>query len=86
MSTLMGWLGESYEASQLRYWEFDHHGTQKSEYDWVKKEQTTSHFDLRWKDELTPSQSELLLNNLNFKSFLKEQQLSQLDDGLTSKK
>tara|TARA_R110002096_G_scaffold435981_1_gene664799 strand:+ start:1856 stop:2104 length:249 start_codon:yes stop_codon:yes gene_type:complete len=82
----MEWLDEGYEASQLRYWEFDHHGTQKSEYEWVKKQQTTSYFDLRWKDELTPSQSELLLSNFDFKAFINDKHLLQLENGLTSAK
>lgn len=84
MSTLMCWLDESYEAAQLSYWEFDHHGTQKREYEWVKKQKTTSHVDLRWKDELKPSQSELLLNNPDFNDYIKVQNLLQLDNGLTS--
>lgn len=86
LSALMEWLEENYESSQLRYWEFDHHGTQKHEYEWVKKQQTTSHVDLRWKDELGPIQSEFLLNNLDLKSFIKDQHLLQLDNGLTSEK
>lgn len=86
LSALMHWLDESYEASQLRYWEFEHHGTQKREYEWVKKQQTPSHFDLRWQEELTPNQSKVVLNNPNFKKFIKEQHLLQLDNGLTSAK
>jgi hypothetical protein len=85
LSTLMDWLGCIYEPSQLRYWEFEHHGTQKREYEWVKKQQTSSHFDLRWKDELTEKQSTLISNNQDLINFLDKNNLSQKDNGLNLK-
>ena len=84
LSALMEWLGESYETSQLKYWEFDHHGTQKSEYEWVKKQPTTTHVDLRWQKELTEKQSLTVLKNPDFNGYIKGQNLLQLENGLTS--
>jgi hypothetical protein len=48
---LMEWLGLSYEPAQLEYWNFEHVGTQKREYEWVKEKKTTF-IDLRWQSEL----------------------------------
>jgi hypothetical protein len=49
---MMSWVGVEYEPTQLEYWNFEHHGTQKHEYQWIKKEKTR-HFDLRWKSFLS---------------------------------
>ena len=83
LSKLMSWLDTNYEASQLKYWEFEHHGTQKRQYDWVKKQQTTSHVDLRWKEELTPNQSETVFNSSDFNTFIESQNLVQIENGLS---
>jgi hypothetical protein len=83
LSKLMSWLDTNYEASQLKYWEFEHHGTQKRQYDWVKKQQTTSHVDLRWKEELTPNQSETVFNSSEFNTFIESQNLAQIENGLS---
>jgi len=58
-STLKGicdWVGLDYEPQQKNYWEFEHHGTQKHEYEWVRKQGGAQYFDQRWKDYLTQRQ------------------------------
>ncbi|ATI02653.1 MULTISPECIES: sulfotransferase [Cycloclasticus] len=83
LSTLMEWLGNTYETTQLKYWEFEHHGTQKRQYEWVKKQQTTSHIDLRWKDALTKKQSKLISSNRDLRSYLEQNKLFQIEKGIT---
>ena len=83
LTTLMEWLDSYYEPAQLKYWEFEHHGTQKGQYEWVKKQQNTSHFDLRWKEELTISQSKAVLNSSEFNTLIKNQNLVQMENGLS---
>jgi len=83
LSTLMKWLGNTYETTQLKYWEFEHHGTQKRQYEWVKKQQTTSHIDLRWKDALTKKQSKLISSNRDLRSYLEQNKLFQIEKGIT---
>ena len=83
LTTLMEWLDSNYEPAQLKYWEFKHHGTQKRQYDWVKKQQTTSHVDLRWKEELIPNQSDTVFNSSEFNTFIKSQNLVQMENGLS---
>ena len=49
---LTAWLDYSYEPEQIEYWRFQHHGSQKPQYKWIKDEKVNSHFDLRWQQEL----------------------------------
>ena len=79
----MEWLGNTYETTQLKYWEFEHHGTQKRQYEWVKKQQTTSHIDLRWKDALTKKQSKLISSNRDLRSYFEQNKLFQIEKGIT---
>lgn len=83
LTNIMSWLGSTYEPSQLNYWEFDHHGTQKKQYDWVQSAQVTSHIDLRWKRSLTKHQSDIVSNNIDFMNYLDENALYQVENGLT---
>jgi hypothetical protein len=84
LSPIMKWLNVSYEESQLKYWQFKHHGTQKAEYEWVKDKQVTRHVDLRWKDVLTKKDSLLVTNNDELKLFLERTGLVQTEDGLNN--
>ena len=79
----MDFLGVNYEQSQLKYWQFAHHGTQKSEYEWVKDRQVTNYIDLRWKDELSHKNSSMITDNKDFKIFLERNRLVQTENGLT---
>ena len=54
---LMDWIGLPYEPTQTEYWNFDHHGSQKVDYEWVKSEKRRF-VDARWKEYLTPAEQE----------------------------
>lgn len=83
VTNLMLWLGQQYEPSQLEYWNFQHHGTEKHQYEWIKANKITTHVDLRWKDELTPEQNTFITNNTDVKNYIHSLGLQQHDDGLT---
>ena len=79
---IMGWMGLEYEPAQLEYWNVEHHGTQKSRYNWVK-EQKTQYFDLRWKEFLPPDTQARIAQNPLIGRYLSEQGLQLAEDGLT---
>lgn len=51
---LDAWIELPFEPAQIEYWQFDHHGSQKVRYDWVKEQKKTGYFDLRWKEFFAP--------------------------------
>lgn len=75
-------IGVDYEPGQKNYWDFEHHGTQKSEYEWVGKQGGASYFDLRWKEFLDIGQQQRITNNKTIQRFLKSLGLAFVDDGL----
>ena len=83
LTPIMKWLNVRFEASQLKYWQFEHHGTQRKAYEWVKGKEVTNHIDLRWKSELDDKASQLVLNNCDLKHFLKNIYVEQTEEGLT---
>lgn len=83
LKELMQWLGYDYEHGQADYWNFIHHGTVKSQYQWVN-EKKTKFFDCRWKDFLSDNQQLRVENNQAVKSYLRELNISMVSDGLTS--
>ena len=50
---LMTWLGYEFEDGQIEYWRFEHHGSQKPKYEWIKEKEVKHYVDLRWKDDLS---------------------------------
>lgn len=80
---LSEWIGLPFEPGQLEYWRREHHGTQKSEYEWVKKAKTTQHFDQRWKTDLPAATQEAVIGNDDVQAYLRELGLSVTADGLT---
>jgi hypothetical protein len=76
------WLGLEYEPSQLQYWNFPHHGTQKPTYEWIKK-QKTRHFDARWKTFLEDRQQHDILADPKVSAYLRELGVVAEEDGLT---
>jgi hypothetical protein len=76
------WIGVDFEPSQKNYWEFEHHGTQKREYEWVKKQGGAQFFDLRWKTFLNETQQRKILNNSSVNKLLRRLGLKFVDDGL----
>lgn len=81
---LMQWIGLPFEPAQLEYWNFDHLGTQKRNYEWVK-EKKTQHFDTRWKTELPAPLQTQIAGNRALNSYLTQIGVSLVDDGLTRK-
>jgi len=75
-------IGVDYELGQKNYWDFEHHGTQKREYEWVKKQGGASYFDLRWKEFLDIGQQQRITNNKTIQRYLKSLGLAFVDDGL----
>jgi hypothetical protein len=79
---LMHWIGLEYEPPQLEYWNFEHIGTQKRAYEWVK-EKKTKHFDCRWKTDLPANVQNRVINNRLIKAYIKQLGLQVAEDGLT---
>lgn len=79
---LMTWLGLTYEPGQLEYWNFDHIGTQKTNYEWVKKQKTT-YFDLRWQKDLPRPIQDRIARDPHVTRYLETLGLRMVDDGLT---
>lgn len=79
------WLGLPFEETQLEYWKFQHHGTQKIDYEWVKEKKTT-YFDLRWQDYLSDSQKHIISTNKQVQDYIKKIGVDIQEDGLTKAK
>lgn len=79
---LMKWLGLSYEPGQLEYWNFDHIGTQKKNYEWVKQ-QKTNYFDLRWQTDLPKAIQDRIVRDPHIERYLQGLGLRMVDNGLT---
>jgi hypothetical protein len=80
---LAEWMGLTFEPAQLEYWNFEHHGTQKPEYEWVKKEKPQQHFDLRWQTELPESVQQQVTNNPDVRAYLGQISVQMGNEGLT---
>ncbi|MCK4508329.1 MAG: hypothetical protein KAU27_07315 [Desulfuromonadales bacterium] len=83
LAKLMQWLGCEYEPGQADYWNFTHHGSTKSEYEWVNQKKT-KHFDCRWKDSLNSEQRERVINHKEIVGFLQQTGINIAEDGLTA--
>ncbi len=79
---LMTWLGLAYEPGQLEYWNFDHIGTQKTNYEWVKQ-QKTNYFDLRWQQDLPKPTQDRIARDPHIAHYLQSLDLRMVADGLT---
>ena len=79
---VMEWTGLNYEPGQLEYWNFDHVGTEKRAYEWVK-EQKTTFIDLRWQTELPAAAQEACRRDSYVASYIASLSLRMVDDGLT---
>jgi hypothetical protein len=76
---LVEWIGLPFEPTQLDYWNFEHHGTQKKDYA-GKNERV---FDLRWQKDLPRLVQEQIANNPDIHSYLTEIGVKMTDEGLT---
>lgn len=81
LQRLMPWIGLSFEPEQCEYWRFEHHGTQKAEYQWVR-EGPVRHFDLRWQKDLPPGVQEAVIRTPEVEEYLASQSLKAGPDGL----
>ena len=79
---LTEWMGLTYEPGQLDYWNYQHIGTEKRAYEWVK-EQKAHYFDLRWKTELPLELQEQICRDRLVNEYLRELGLAFTDEGLT---
>lgn len=79
---LMEWLELRYEPAQLEYWNFEHIGTQKRNYEWVKEKKATF-IDLRWQSELPPDVQQAIRKDRLIGEYLSSLELNFADNGLT---
>lgn len=82
MARLMASMGLNYEPGQLDYWNFEHVGTQKKNYEWVKEKKETF-IDLRWKSELAPEVQNNIRKDPLINNFVASLNLKFAEDGLT---
>jgi len=79
---LTEWMGLTYEPGQLDYWNFQHIGTEKRAYEWVK-ERKVRHFDLRWKTDLPLELQEHICRDRLVNEYLRQFGLALTDEGLS---
>ena len=82
LSSICEWIGVDYEPEQKNYWNFEHHGTQKKEYEWVKEKGGAQFFDQRWREFLTEAQIEEIEKNQDLQALLKQFSLRFSPEGL----
>jgi hypothetical protein len=82
LKRLMDWIGLPYEPGQLGYWNVEHHGTQKTDYDWVKREKV-HHIDLRWQTDLARNIITRAPQHPAVSAYAKDRGLAFTDTGLT---
>lgn len=78
------WVGLDYDPEQKSYWKQEHHGTQKSEYEWVRQQGGAQYFDQRWKDFLTQNQIKRIESNVVINKLLGRLSLRFSPEGLAS--
>lgn len=75
--------GLAYEPDQIEYWNFEHHGTQKLEYQWIQKQKKTNYFDLRWKEFFSPAINDRIFSNSHINTYLQSINISYHNNGLS---
>jgi hypothetical protein len=81
LTRLCDWMGLKFEPSQMDYWNFQHHGTQKKDYAGTKEHL----FDLRWKEFLKPSVAAKITRYRPVNDYLKTLGLRFTENGLTGR-
>lgn len=79
---LTQWMGLTYEPGQLDYWNFQHIGTEKRAYEWVK-EQKVRYFDLRWKTDLPLELQKPICHDRLVNQYLRQLGLAFTHEGAT---
>ena len=82
LASICEWIGVSYEPGQKDYWNFEHHGTQKKEYEWVREKGGAQFFDQRWREFLTETQIERIEKNRDLQALLKQFSMRFSPEGL----
>lgn len=82
LAKLSNFIGAEFEEEQIEYWKFDHHGTQKDQYEWVKERGVSAHVDLRWKEFLTEKQNTIIKTSPALHQFFQHLHLEMHDTGL----
>jgi len=82
LEKLMAWLGLEFEPAQIEYWNFEHHGSQKFGYDWIK-ENKASYFDTRWKEYLSADEQIYCVNHPSVRGYLAQLGVRVTEEGLT---
>lgn len=82
---LDAWMGLAFEPAQIEHWRFEHHGSQKWNYDWVKQQKKTGYFDLRWKEFFSPKAAEAIASDRDVTRLLNRLSLRLDEVGLTRK-
>ena len=82
LQRIMQWIGLEFEPTQLEYWNFEHVGTQKRNYEWVK-EKKAKLFDTRWKTELPVELQERIIQDQRVRAYLDQIGVRVAEDGLT---
>lgn len=85
LKRLAEWAGLKYEPTQIEYWNFEHHGTQKPEYEWIKKQKVTNYIDTRWEEFLTAEDQTHIVNDPHINRYLSQIGVMFTDKGLTRK-
>ena len=85
LSRLTNWMGLAFEPKQVEYWMFDHHGSQKLSYEWIKQQRTTGHLDVRWKDFLSPDVAHAIAEHRDVRRLLDRLSLTLGETGLSRK-
>lgn len=83
LSRITSWLGLQFEPKQVEYWTFQHHGSQKFSYEWIKQQRKTGHLDVRWKEFLSPDTATAVARDPDVVGLLDRLSLSLDDMGLT---
>jgi hypothetical protein len=79
---LTEWMGLTFEPGQLEYWNQEHVGTEKRNYEWIK-EQKTQYFDLRWQKDLPAPLQDRIRHDPVVNRYVRELGLAFTDNGLT---
>ncbi|HXG46108.1 MAG TPA: sulfotransferase domain-containing protein [Methylomirabilota bacterium] len=83
VARLMEFCGLTFEPAQLEYWNFDHVGTQKRGYQWVKERKQSNHIDLRWRTELPEAVQRRIAADPHVNRYLSRIGVRITDEGLT---
>lgn len=81
LERLMPALQLTVEPGQEAYWEHEHHGSQKRQYEWVK-EKGANFFDTRWREVLSETEQKDIQHHPAINRYLQSIGVSFDDDGL----